>query len=140
MFRQLKLQVLFFLLLLQASNNCFFHLLVFIRRYSVSQGVGKGIDLSIFMFIFHVNDSLYDYIIQKWINSGYSFQLILPLSAQHQNSLQIMSNIVLKYACKWRLHFNSSKSVFIVFSKSLFRSPRKRKVGCSNPSRDRPKS
>ena len=140
MFRQLKLQVLFFYCCYRHQITAFIICWYLFVAIKVSPGVGKGIDLSIFMFIFHVNDLLYDYIIQKWINSGYSFQLILPLSAQHQNSLHIMSNIVLKYACKWLRYFNSPKSVFIVFSQSLFRSPRKRKVGCSNPSRDRPKS
>ena len=51
--------------------------------------------------------------------------ILLPddtaLVSTSPHSLQNMLNIVEKYTCKWRLHYNPSKSVFIVFTKSPIR-------------------
>ena len=96
--------------------------------FKVSQGVGQGRVLSAFMFLVYINDLLYE--LCSTNNGLFLDDLHIPsilladdtaLLSTSPKSLQNMLNIVEKNAHKWRLHYNPSKSVFIVFNKSPMR-------------------
>ena len=61
-------------------------------------------------------DYFYDLHIPSFLLAGDTALVITS-----PKSLQNLLNIVEKYSCKWRLHYNPSKSVFIVFNKSPIR-------------------
>lgn len=94
--------------------------------FKIFQGFSQGRILSAFMFLVYINDLLSE-LCQEGIHDLVLGNLHIPsillandtvLMNNSPKSSQCLPNHVEKYVFTWRLHYNPSKVVFIVFNKT----------------------
>lgn len=94
--------------------------------FKIFQGFSQGRILSAFMFLVYINDLLSE-LCQEGIHDLVLGNLHIPsillandtvLMNNSPKSSQCLPNHVEKYVFTWRLHYNPSKVIFIVFNKT----------------------